>query len=88
MTDTLNDMAVNNEAGEEELDQQQLAERLLAQAKEQGVELVGPDGLLNQLTKRVLETALEEEMADHLGYDKHNPVGRNLESHRVGWRLG
>jgi putative transposase len=33
------------------------------------VELVGPDGLLNQLTKRVLETALEEEMAEHLGYD-------------------
>ncbi len=47
MTDTLTDMAAN-----EELDQQQLAEQLLAQAKEQGVELVGPDGLLNQLTKR------------------------------------
>ena len=35
----------------------------MAQAKEKGVELVGPDGLLNQLTKRVLETALEEEMS-------------------------
>ena len=49
----------------------------MAQAKQQGVELVGPNGLLNQLTKRVLETALEEEMAEHLGYDKHDPVGRN-----------
>ena len=39
------------------LDQQQLAEQLLAQAKEQGVELVGPNGLPNQLTKNVLETA-------------------------------
>ena len=58
MTDTLNEMAVNKEADEERLDQQQLAEHLLAQAKQQGVELVGPDGLLNQLTKRVLETAL------------------------------
>lgn len=29
------------------------------------------DGLLNQLTGWVLETALEEEMSDHLGYDKH-----------------
>jgi putative transposase len=86
MTDTLNDMAANNEAGEEELDQQQLAEQLLAQAREQGVELVGPDGLLNQLTKRVLETALEEEMADHLGYDKHDPVGRNLGNSRNGVR--
>ena len=54
----------------------QVAEQLLAQAKAQGMELVGPDGLLNQLTKRVLETALEEEMSEHLGYDKHDPVGR------------
>lgn len=35
--------------------QQQLAEQLLAQAKEQEVELVGPNELLNQLTKKVLE---------------------------------
>ena len=42
-----------------EVDQRQLAEQLLAQAKEQGVELVGPNGLLNQLTKNVLETALD-----------------------------
>ena len=33
------------------LDQRQLAEQLLAQAKEQGVELVGPNGLLNQLPR-------------------------------------
>jgi len=66
------------------LDQQQLAEQLLAQAKEQGVELGGPGGLLNQLTKRVLETALEEEMAEHLGYDKHDPVGRNHGNSRNG----
>ena len=50
------------------------------------MELVGPDGLLNQLTKRVLETALEEEMAEHLGYDKHDPVGRNLGNSRNGVR--
>jgi putative transposase len=83
MTDTLADVAAANE---EELDQQQLAEQLLAQAREQGVELVGPDGLLNQLTKRVLETALEEEMAEHLGYDKHDPVGRNRGNSRNGVR--
>ena len=34
----------------EVIDQKELAERLLAQAKEQGVSLVGPGGLLNQLT--------------------------------------
>src|SRR5215212_9940439 len=83
MTETLADVAAAND---EELDQQQLAQQLLAQAKEQGVELVGPDGLLNQLTKRVLETALEEEMAEHLGYDKHDPVGRNRGNSRNGVR--
>ena len=41
------------------------------------MEMVGPDRLLDQLTKRVLNTALEEETAEHLGYDKHDPVGRN-----------
>jgi hypothetical protein len=40
---------------------------LVAQAREQGLELTGPDGLLTGLTKRVLETALEVEMAAELG---------------------
>lgn len=82
MTDTLENVA----AGGDEVDQQQLAEQLLAQAREQGVDLVGPNGLLNQLTKKVLETALEEEMAEHLGYDKHDPVGRNSGNSRNGVR--
>ena len=41
MTDRLPDVAAANE---EELDQQQLAQQLLAQAKKQGLELVGPMG--------------------------------------------
>jgi transposase-like protein len=41
-------------------------------AKEQGLSLAGPDGLLKQLTKTVLETALNEEMTEHLGYDMHD----------------
>jgi hypothetical protein len=47
----------------------ELAERLLAQAKEQGVSLVDPGGLLNQLTRNVLETALEAELTEHLGHE-------------------
>jgi len=54
------------------IDQRELAERLLEQAKEQNIELVGPDGLLGQLTKSVLETALDAEMSEHLGYDEAN----------------
>lgn len=55
-----------------DVDQQELAQQLLAQAREQGIVLVGPDMLLNRLTKNVLETALEAEMDEHLGYEKHD----------------
>ena len=79
MSETLESVAT-------EVDQRQLAEQLLAQAKEQGVELVGPNGLLNQLTKNVLETALDAEMAEHLGYDEHDPVGRGSGNSRNGAR--
>lgn len=71
----------------DEVDPQQLAEQLLAQAKAQGVDLVGPDGLLNRLTRTVLETALEAEMSEHLGYDKHDPVGRSGGNSRNGTRV-
>jgi transposase-like protein len=87
VTDTINDVAAEEHSPAlEQVDQQQLAEQLLAQAQAQGVDLVGPGGLLNQLTKRVLESALEEEMAEHLGYDKHDPVGRNRGNSRNGVR--
>ena len=56
------------------------------QGPEQGVDLIGPDGLLTGLTKTVLETALEAEMSEHLGYDKHDPVGRNRGNSRNGTR--
>ena len=54
-----------------------LIEQLVAQARDKGLDLVGEGGLLQQLTKRVLESALEGEITDHLGYDKHDPAGKN-----------
>lgn len=68
------------------VDQKQLAEQLLEQAKEQNIELVGSDGLLRQLTKSALETALDAEMSEHLGYEKHDPAGRNSGNSRNGTR--
>ncbi len=44
---------------------------MVAQAQEQGLALTGPDGLLKQLTKSVLEAALNAEMTEHLGHEKH-----------------
>ena len=47
------------------LDQQHFAQALVEQARSEGVELIGPGGLLTGLTKTVLETALEAEITDH-----------------------
>ncbi len=47
----------------------------MAQAREAGIHLVGPDGLLTGLTKQVLETALEEELTERLGYEPRRPAG-------------
>lgn len=67
-------------------EQQELAAELVAKARDEGVELTGPDGLLTGLTKRVLETALEAELSDHLGYDKNDPAGRDRGNSRNGTR--
>ena len=45
------------------------AEELVARAREEGVELTGDDGLLTALVRQVLQTGLEVEMAEHLGYE-------------------
>jgi putative transposase len=63
---------------------EQLADQLLGKAQAEGVELLGPDGLLSQVTKAVLERALAEEMTGHLGYDKHDPAGRGSGNSRNG----
>ncbi len=57
----------------------QLAEELVERARDEGVDLVGPGGLLTGLTKSVLEAGLEAEMTEHLGYDKHDPQGREAD---------
>src|ERR1700712_1957541 len=79
MTETIESMPTRT-------DQQQFAQALVEQARWEGVELIGPGGLLTGLTKTVLETALEAEITDHLGYDKHDPMGRSGQNSRNGPR--
>jgi len=64
----------------------QLLDRLVDQARSSGLQLAGEGGLLAQLTKRLLESALEGEITDHLGYDKHDPAGKNGGNSRNGSR--
>lgn len=67
-----------------EIVDRELAERLVAQAREAGVDLVGPDGLLRQMTKAVLERSLATELTDHLGYELRDPVGAGSGNSRNG----
>lgn len=52
-----------------------LVAQLVAGAREQGLDLAGENGLLGQLTKLVLESALEGEIIDDLGYEPHERGG-------------
>jgi transposase-like protein len=61
-----------------------IAAELIEQAQARGVSLVGPGGLLAQVTKTVLQTALDTEMTEHLGYPKGDPAGRGRGNHRNG----
>jgi putative transposase len=63
-----------------------LAQELVERARSEGAALVGPGGLLSGLTKTVLETALEAELDEHLGYPKHAVAGNNSGNSRNGTR--
>lgn len=60
----------------------ELLDRLLEGKKPE--EILGEGGLVNQLTKRLMERVLEGELTDHLGYEKHAPEGRNGGNSRNG----
>jgi len=84
MTTTLDGVA--KKKIDEESAEAQAAVELVRLAKERGLSLTGPDGLLKQLTKTVVETALDEEMTEHLGYEKHDPAGAGSGNIRNGTR--
>ncbi|QHK20337.1 IS256 family transposase [Pseudarthrobacter psychrotolerans] len=69
-----------------EISEADAARELVRMAKEQGLSLTGPDGLLKQLTRTVIETALDEEMTEHLGYEKHDTAGKQTGNSRNGVR--
>ena len=60
---------------------------MVAEARQRGLELTGPNGLLKLFTKNVLETALNEEMTEHLGHEKNQATeGRTSTNVRNGIR--
>ncbi|MGV9864083.1 IS256 family transposase [Rhodococcus koreensis] len=81
-----NDVVAAEAVRELSAGEQRLVADLVRQARAEGVELTGRDGLLKALTKSVLEAALDEEMTEHLGYDKHAAAGRGSGNSRNGSR--
>ncbi len=65
---------------------EQLLDQLIGQARDRGVKLAGEGGLLAALTKRLLESALDGEITDHLGYEKHDEAGDGSGNSRNGRR--
>jgi len=60
------------------------AAELVERARSEGVELTGDNGLLTALVRQVLQTGLEVEMTDHLGYEPHAADGRGSGNSRNG----
>ena len=89
MTEMMSGMDNTNDAapaaGLDGLDEQ-LVSQLVERARAGGLQLTGEGGVLAALTKRVLESALEGEITDHLGYQAHDPAGRNTGNSRNGSR--
>lgn len=75
-------MENNNKNEVQDLDL--LAEKLVGRVQDEGFELLGPDGVLTQLTSTVLSKALQVEMDVHLGYAKGDPAGRGSGNSRNG----
>lgn len=65
-----------------EISNEVLDELLKGCAKPEDV--IGEQGLLKQLTKRLLERAMQGELTHHLGYEKHAPAGRGTGNSRNG----
>jgi putative transposase len=47
-------------------------------------DMIGENGLLKQLTKALLERAMQAELTGHLGYEKHDPTGHHGGNSRNG----
>ncbi len=62
-----------------------VAERLVDQARADGVALTGEGGLSTGLVQQVLQGALEAEITDHLGYEPHAVEGRGSGNSRNGF---
>ncbi len=85
MNDAIEPAGLPAEVMPEGVSMQDLAEYLVAQARANRVELTGEGGLLTGFIRQVLETGLEVEMTDYVGYEPHAVEGRATPNSRNGY---
>jgi putative transposase len=61
-----------------------VVDRLMAQVRRGDLELLGEGGVIAELAKKLLERALDQELTDHIGYDRGDPAGRGSGNSRNG----
>ncbi|WTH66488.1 IS256 family transposase [Streptomyces sp. NBC_01238] len=87
MTDVMSDIKAGEAAvGALDAVDDSLVAELVARAQAGGVKLTGEGGLLAELTRKVLESALEGELTDHLGHEPGERVEGGRENYRNGHR--
>ncbi len=59
-------------------------DRLMDQVDEEGLELLGPGGVLTELTSRIMNRAMDVELTEHLGYERGDPAGNGSGNNRNG----
>ena len=62
----------------------EVIDQVMAGVDSGGLQLLGPDGVLAELTKRLLDRAMDEELTDHLGYERGDAGGRGSGNNRNG----
>ncbi|MPZ53923.1 MAG: hypothetical protein GEU79_14520 [Acidimicrobiia bacterium] len=62
----------------------EMVDRLMGQVESEGLELLGPDGVLTELTSRIMNKAMEAERTHHLGYEKGDVSGWGSGNNRNG----
>jgi len=62
----------------------ELIDALMARVDAEGLELLGPDGVLSEITSRVMNRALDVELTEHVGYERGDPAGRGSGNSRNG----
>ncbi len=62
----------------------ELIDTLMAKVDAEGLELLGPDGVLSEITSRVMNRALDVELTNHVGYERGDPAGRGSGNSRNG----